>query len=284
MRVDKKVLAAVLVMLMMFVSCTSTATDHRATTHKRSARISTPGPTVSTAAHPTPVVLILLENHSRSAITADAAPYLTDFARAGRQFIHYSAIEHPSLPNYLDIVSGGNQGCTNDSCPRQTYTADNLFHQVGSWQSWQESMPSRCALNGVSLYAVKHDPAAYFTDLASTCSTRDIPYPTTLPKTLRAFTFITPNLNDDMHDGTVAQGDAWCKGHIPPLLAKGAVVIVTFDEGSTSQNVYTAMQGPGIVKAVNNTTFTHYSLLAGLEDHFDVRRLGHAVGITPLPI
>ncbi len=44
------------------------------------------------------------------------------------------------------------------------------------------------------------------------------------------------------------------------------------------------MQGPGITKAVNKHTFDHYGLLAGIEDHFAVRRLGHAVGIDPLPI
>jgi phosphatidylinositol-3-phosphatase len=242
------------------------------------------GGATPTAATPSRVVLVLLENHSRSAITAKAAPYLTAFAEAGRDFRHYDAIEHPSLPNYLDIVSGGNQGCTNDSCPRQTYTTNNLFHQIGNWQSWEESMPSACALTTSDPYAVKHNPAAYFTDLTTTCSTHDIPYPATLPATLPAFTFITPNLNDDMHDGSVANGDAWCKAHIPALLAKGAVVIVTFDEGSSSQNVFTAMQGPGIHKASNNANFNHYSLLAGLEDHFAVRRLGNAVGISPLPI
>ncbi|MDP9329095.1 MAG: alkaline phosphatase family protein [Actinomycetota bacterium] len=248
--------------------------------------VSTPATatTVPAATTPAPVVLILLENHSRSAISAKAAPYLTDFANAGRTFRRYKAIEHPSLPNYLDIVSGGNQGCTTDSCPRQTFAANNVFHQVGTWQSWEESMPSDCGLNSSSPYAVKHNPAAYFTDLDSTCSTHDIPYPTTLPTTMPAFTFITPNLNDDMHDGTVAKGDAWCKAHIPALLAKGAIVIVTFDEGSNSQTVYTAMQGPGIDQGVNRDTFNHYSLLAGLEDHFAVSRLGHAVGITPLPI
>lgn len=243
-----------------------------------------PATAVPATAAPTPVVLILLENHSRSAITATAAPYLTKFANAGRNFTHYNAIEHPSLPNYLDIVSGGNQGCTNNECPRQTYIADNLFHQVGNWQSWQESMPGKCALDSKTPYAVKHNPAAYFANLIPTCSMLDIPYPTMLPTALPAFTFITPNLNNDMHDGTVAQGDAWCKVHIPALLAKGAIVIVTFDEGSGSKNVYTAMRGPGIVKAVKTATFNHYSLLAGLEDHFSVGRLGHAVGIGPLPI
>jgi hypothetical protein len=237
-------------------------------------------------AAPVPVVLILLENHSRSAITKAAAPYLHRFAKHGTKFVGYYAIEHPSLPNYLDIVSGSNQGCTDDSCPRQTYTADNLFNQVGDWQSWEESMPSACDLEASSGdYAVKHNPAAYFSDLIPTCPSLDIPYPATLPTTLPEFVFVTPNLCNDMHSCSVATGDAWCQAHIPPLLAMGAIVIVTFDEGSsTSQNVYTAIRGPGIPRSTDKNPYDHYSLLAGLEDHYAVSRLGNAIGATPLPI
>jgi acid phosphatase len=229
-------------------------------------------------------VVILFENHSRSAITASAAPYLTSFASAGREFTHYNAIEHPSLPNYLDIVSGSNQGCRNDRCPRQTYTANNLFNQVGNWQSWQESMPSHCALQSQQKYAVKHNPAAYFTNLRSVCAARDIPYPSQVPASLAAFTFITPNLCNDMHDCSVRTGDNWARAHIPPLLAAGAIVIVTFDEGSGSQNIYMAMRGPNVPNATLTGPYNHFSLLAGLEDHFGVSRLAGAQGKTPLPI
>jgi phosphatidylinositol-3-phosphatase len=240
-----------------------------------------------------PVVLILMENHSLKLITRTSAPYLTSFASAGTLFTSYSpTVESTSLPRYLDITSGSNQGCTTDGCPRQTYTADNIFNQLGSnWQSWQESMPTPCDLRNGGLYVVRHDPAAYFTDLIPTCPTQNLLYPAALPATLPSFTFITPNLCDDMHGGRIAcatgtalitAGDTWLSTHVPPLLAKGAIVIITFDEGGGS--LYTAERGPGVRVAVDAAPYTHYNLLAGLEDYFGVPRLANAVGRVGLPI
>lgn len=231
---------------------------------------------------PVPVVLVLMENHSRAQITASAAPYLTSFANAGRTFTHYNAIEHPSLPNYLDIVSGSNQGCRNDRCPRQTYTANNLFNQVGDWQAWNESMQHPCQLNSQGQFAVKHSPAAYFTDLRSSCPARDVPYPSQVPASLAAFTFVTPNLCNDMHSCSVRTGDNWARDHIPALLAVGAVVIVVFDEGSGSQNVFCAERGPGVPSVTEAAAYNHYGLLHGLEDHFGAAHLGHAGASLPI--
>jgi hypothetical protein len=249
--------------------------------------ISTTAPTSPPAnAATAPVVVILFENHSRSAITASSAPYLTSFAKSGRTFTAYYAVEHPSLPNYLDIVSGSNQGCTSDACPRQTYTADNLFHQLGTnWKSYEESMPSHCDLNSAGKYAVKHNPAAYFTDLIATCPSHDVAYPSVLPSVLPDFTFVTPNLCNDMHDCAVSVGDTWASKHVPAYLTRGAIVVIVFDEGSGSQNVYAAEAGPGIAANSSSAThYTHYSLLAGLEDHYGLGRLAHAQGIGGLPL
>jgi acid phosphatase len=50
------------------------------------------------------------------------------------------------------------------------------------------------------------------------------------------YVFITPNLDDDMHDGTIAQGDAWLAAEVPAIMATGAyqgggVLFVLWDEG-----------------------------------------------------
>jgi acid phosphatase len=48
--------------------------------------------------------------------------------------------------------------------------------------------------------------------------------------------FITPNLDHDMHDGSIADGDAWLAREVPKLLAsdafqRGGVLFVLWDEG-----------------------------------------------------
>src|SRR5678815_1761201 len=51
------------------------------------------------------------------------------------------------------------------------------------------------------------------------------------------YVFITPNLDNNMHDGSVAQGDAWLSREVPKILGsdafnKGGVLFLLWDEGS----------------------------------------------------
>ncbi|HTR91371.1 MAG TPA: alkaline phosphatase family protein [Trebonia sp.] len=56
----------------------------------------------------------------------------------------------------------------------------------------------------------------------SGCASRDVPCRQLAADlaagALPAFSFITPNLIDDMHDGTIAQGDTWLARHLPAIL------------------------------------------------------------------
>ena len=241
--------------------------------------------------HKAPVVLILMENHRYDEIVGvpDAA-YMNAFAHAGVLFTNMNSVDHPSLPNYLALTGGSTFGCPDDKCPRKHYTSNNLFHQLQStgrgWRSWEESMPGHCYTDrSGSPYAVRHNPAAYYTDLFPTgCPQWDVPYPKTLPKKLRDFTFITPNTCSDIHSCPIATGDAWLHAHVPPLLARGAIVIIDFDEDHGS-NIYCAIRGPGIRPGtVRTAAYTHYGLLAGLEDYFRLPRLHEARTARPVRI
>ena len=251
-----------------------------------------PTPAAAAATRPAPVVLILLENHAYDQIVGSpSAPYLNGtFIPGGKLFSRYRALTHPSLPNYLAITSGASQGCTSDACRVGSFTADNLFHQLQtaglSWRSWEESMQTPCQARSRGLYVTKHNPAVYYADLASTCTADDVAYPGAPPGSLPSFTFVTPNVCDDMHSCPVASGDAWLKAHVPALRAAGAEVIVTFDEGvSSDQHILTAEVGPTVAAgSVDASAYTHYGLLAGLERHFGLPRLGAAASAAALPV
>ena len=250
-------------------------------------------PAQTAVAVPTPVVLIVMENHGYAQIVgSSSAPYLNGtFIPAGRLFTHYRAITHPSLPNYLAMTSGSQQGCTIDSCPRNSFGGTNIFNQLDragiGWSAWQESMPANCTNTDSGTYVVRHNPPPYFTDLVSsgTCGTNDVPYPSTVPA-LAPFTFVTPNICHDMHSCSISTGDTWLSHHVPDLLAAGAIVIITFDEGTTSANsVVTAEVGPGITAGRRDGThYSHYGLLGGLEEHFHVRKLKNAATANTLPV
>jgi acid phosphatase len=68
------------------------------------------------------------------------------------------------------------------------------------------------------------------TDLGSTATTPN-------------YLFITPNLIDDMHDGTIAQGDTWLSQNVPTILnssaftSQNSVLNIVWDEDDSSQAI-----------------------------------------------
>jgi len=167
-----------------------------------------------------------------------------------------------------------------------------------TWRSYEESMPSNCDLTSSGGYAVKHNPAAYYTSIRSQCRRWDIPMGTTSSGSfasdlarngLSAFSFVTPNLCDDMHDCPVARGDEWLRRWIPRIVSSAGyqsgttVLFITFDEGTTSSNqVATVIVSPSTRPATRSATpFDHYSLLKTTEQLLGLTgRLAHAADAT----
>jgi hypothetical protein len=199
-------------------------------------------------------------------------------------------VTHPSLPNYLALTAGSTLGCTSNSC-EPGYTQTNLFWQLHvrsiGWKVWASSMPEPCARYTTGLYARRHNPAVYFADIyPEPCMRRVIPYPQPLPDRLPPFVFIVPNVCQDMHDCSIATGDAWLSRVIPALRARGAIVVVTFDETADARTrVMTLAIGPGVpAGARDGHRYTHYGVLAGIEGRFGLPLLRNAARARPLPL
>jgi phosphatidylinositol-3-phosphatase len=252
------------------------------------------------------VVWIWMENHSEEEIIGSGeAPYINSLASACGLASNYHNISHPSLPNYIAATSGlapASLGRFDSDCNpkrRCSTSAPSIFGQVASWRAYEESMPKNCDRHNKHAYAVRHNPPPYYTTLAG-CSANDVPY-TQLASdlshgTLPAFSFITPNLIDDMHDGSIAQGDSWLSANLPAILQSSAylaghvAVFVTWDEGEGGSSnecaanttdvgchVATIVVGPSTAAGTNSSAlFSHYSLLRTTEQLLGVAALGEA--------
>ena len=151
-------------------------------------------------------------------------------------------------------------------------------------------MPSNCALSSSGSYAVKHNPAAYYTNIRTACSSQDIPLGST-PDISARFTFVTPNLCNDMHDCSVGTGDSWLSKFLPKILSSstytggGTAVFITFDEDDfTSVNkVATIVVSPYTAPGTSSgTAFTHYSLLRSAEEMLGLGCLANACSATSM--
>ena len=162
------------------------------------------------------IVVIAFENHSYGQILGSSAPpsYFKTLAAECGSATDYQAVHFPrSLPNYL-AATGGRTVTTSDCLPGPACSSGggNIFSQVGGrrWRTFAESMPTPCDATDTSLYVPRHVPAVYYTRIPHRVCVRDVvPMPAHPLRLRRSFTWIAPNLQHDMHDGTPAQASAW---------------------------------------------------------------------------
>ncbi|QBB70978.1 acid phosphatase [Pseudolysobacter antarcticus] len=248
------------------------------------------------------VVIVIMENTSDSTIIGNTAqaPYINTLAMMGAVFSDSHAITHPSEPNYLALFSGSTQGLSDDSCPH-TFTGLNLGSQLiaagFTFQGFSESMPS----NGYTIctsgtYARKHNPWVNFSSgtnsVPSTSNLTFAAFPSGATpdfSTLPTLSFVVPNLCNDMHDCSIATGDAWLHTHIDPYLqwarSHNSLLILTWDEddSTTSANqIPTMFVGAHVRNATFSEHIDHYSVLRTLEDMFGLSAIGGAVNATPI--
>jgi acid phosphatase len=280
---------------------TLTATPRPSTTPSPSASPTPTAPPVSTnVPNWSHVYVIYFENREYSSIIgSSSAPYINSLAAKYGLSTNFYAERHPSEPNYIALTSGGTQGITDDGV--YNLGVNNLFKQVEAsgrtWHEWQQGWPGNCftgtssasVVDGVGkagAYVRKHNPAISYTAIsgnAAECA--KITNLASFNPGLANFNFITPNMINDMHDGTVADGDNWLKAFLPQILGSSAfansVVFVTFDEGTTNVNggghIVTIPITPGMTPGYKQSaTYNHYSMLRTIEQAWGLPYLGSA--------
>jgi len=250
---------------------------------------------------PDHIILVIEENHGYSQIIGGgSAPYINILASdsLGALFTNYYAVTHPSQPNYLWLYSGNNQGVTNDNTPADTpFTTLNLgaelLHAGYSFCGYAEDLPyigSQAATS--SAYARKHNPWVNWQN----GSTNGIPDSVNMPmssfpdnySTLPKIGIVIPNLNDDMHNGTIAQADTWLKnnldGYIQWAKSHNSLFILTFDEDENTEGnrVATIFVGSMVKHGHYARLLNHINLLRTLEDMYTLAHAGSSADSTSI--
>jgi phospholipase C len=261
-------------------------------TSQSSSSSSPQNPIVQQSSAPSHVVIVMEENHSYSEIIGSSqAPYINTLVTEGALFTQSYAVAHPSEPNYLAIFSGSTQGITDDSCPH-TFSVSSLESELlaagKTFVGYSEGLPQAGSTTCSSgLYARKHAP---WTDFSKDKAGDNQPFsafPSDYSK-LPTVAFVIPNLNDDMHNGTIQQGDAWLQAHLLPYVTwaktNNSLLIVQFDEddGSSNNHVATIFVGPMVKPGSYSEKINHYNILRTIEDKYGLPRLGNAANAKPI--
>jgi phospholipase C len=239
------------------------------------------------AAPPPPprhVFLIVMENKSPQ--QALQGSFTASLAARYRVAGNYTAIAHPSLPNYLALSSGQTWGVQDDNyhvLPRGGI-GDQLTAAGVSWRAYMEGMTAGGCTTSQYPYYLRHNPFAYY---GGDCPGNVVPL-TSMAADLSSskapmFSWISPEGCHDTHDCELAVGDDWLRQTVGMITQSKAwsnngVLFITWDEddGATDNQVLSLVIAPHRSHKVSQQPYNHYSLLATMEDMLRVGRLGHA--------
>jgi phosphatidylinositol-3-phosphatase len=241
-----------------------------------------PAPSKSATRH---VFVIVMENKSPQ--EALSGTFTASLASSYAEASNYRAVAHPSVPNYLALSSGSTWGVTDDSyhaLPRQDI-GDQLTKAAVAWRAYMEGLGGGGCLDSPVPYDPGHNPFAFY---GGACPPNVVPL-TSLAADLSGntplFTWITPDMCHDEHSCDVAVGDAWLQQTVGMITASRAwaangVLFIVWDEddGSAGNRVLSLVVAPHQRHRASSQPYTHYSLLATIEDLLGVGRLGQARG------
>ena len=268
------------------------------------------------------VVVILMENQGLSDIyQSSSAPYQTQLANSYSLATQYTAVSHPSLPNYMAITGGDTfQSWSVTDCdpgPGCNTTSTSIIDEMDSaglsWKAYMEDATGPCPISNTSLYGAFYNPFLHYQKVLNNQARCDRIVPANpghsgLPdnqllsdlgsiSTASNFIWLTPNLNDsasgEVSGATISMGDNYLSKLVPQILnsyiftTQKAALVITYDEGNgsyPSDYVYTVWAGR-VVKTnyQSSVQYSHYSLLRTLESIWGLSALtAFDAGSTPM--
>jgi hypothetical protein len=246
------------------------------------------------------VIIVVEENHSFSELIGSPdAPFINSLAAGPNAalFTQSFALAHPSQPNYLFLFSGSNQGVTSDDTPPAIFSKPNLASALRarglSFVGFSEGLPfAGFTGDSAGAYARKHAPWVNWQGAGH----NHLPGRVNLP--FRAFpgnfdslptvSFVIPNLLNDMHDGTVAAGDAWLQQNLGAYIqwaqTHNSLFIFTTDEDDFGQNnqIATLFVGAGVKQGRYSETITHLNVLRTIEEMYQLPLVGRSASVPPI--
>jgi Phosphoesterase family/Glycosyl hydrolase family 26/Bacterial Ig-like domain (group 3) len=283
----------------------TTPTTRPSSTTTTAASTGSTTPSSTTTPH---VMVVMMENQGYANIVGNPALPYTNSLASGYGFNTQSyAIAHPSLPNYLSLVSGSNQGVTVDEAPSASGVFDvpTLASQLAGGgftaKAYADDLPGD-PTNDSGLYAVRHFPWEYFANPPPVADA------SSLVSDLNGgsapdFVWYTPNLTHDGHTGVptdtetneLADSEAFLSGLIPSVQATawyraGGQIIVEWDEALDSDTSGINGQSGGHVATIvvsanlqgapqrDATTVDSIGILHSIEDRFGLVHLGGSSG------
>jgi phosphatidylinositol-3-phosphatase len=201
------------------------------------------------------VWIITEENHSYENIVGNTSmPYYNQLIQKYGLATQFYSNQHSSLPALMWFVAGASVELNNDttSC---AHTHDNVVREIlnrgYSWRTYQENLPY-AGFQGLyggtnNSYYRRHNPLIDFSDVCPGTGQdkKSVPYSQLASDIANNrtpnFAYITPDSDEDAHNGTLLSADRWLQDNLPAILALpefapggDGLLFIVWDEGTLS--------------------------------------------------
>jgi phosphatidylinositol-3-phosphatase len=210
--------------------------------------VSTQSPSQPRVPQSSHVVMVMEENHSYNAVVGSANwPHLNHLISQGALPANYYANVHPSMGNYLMLVTG-HVLTTNDGSTK-IWNVDNLARRMldagETFRVYAQDIPRGYLGRKRGAYVSIINPFVRLSDVADNpgvanqCIWPFTQFASDLnSNALPDFSYVLPDLNNDAHNGSSQKADAWLETNVIVPLSSGpafqpggdGILIVLFDE------------------------------------------------------
>jgi acid phosphatase len=211
------------------------------------------------------VWMLAEENHGFEQVVGNAGmPYFNQLIKNYGLATQFYSDQHSSLPALMWYVAGA-QVDTNNETVSCEHSEDNVVRELlkkgYSWRSYQEELPY-AGYQGLfspnNLYYRRHNPLIDFTDVCPGTGqdTKSVPF-TQMATDFEQigavnYAYITPDVNDDAHNGTLEEADQWLQDHVPAILARpefsaggDGILFIVWDEADDADDRCSATVSTG---------------------------------------
>lgn len=256
------------------------------------------------------VWVITEENHSfETVVGSPEMPYYNQLIRQYGLATQFYSDRHSSLPALMWFVAGAPVELNNDtvSC---AHTQDNVVRELlrkgYKWRSYQENLPY-AGFQGLyggtnNSYYRRHNPLIDFSDVCPGTgqSANSVPYSQMATDFADGkvvnFAYVTPNSDEDAHNGTLQSADQWLQDNVPAILARpefapggDGILFIVWDEGTLSTDnrcsatVATGCGGRTANLVIGPLVKTGYKSTVTYHNENVLKTICAAMGLSPCP-
>jgi hypothetical protein len=239
------------------------------------------------------IVVVVEENKNYDEIIGNTsqAPYLNNLASNGALLTDFTATLHPSQPNYFDLYAGSTFGITDDGSYQEP--GPTLYNTLTS-----AGLSFKGYVDEAGGSDFNHDPWVSFPEGRSV-QTDFSSFPALFPQgdysSLPTISFVIPGVDNDMHNGTVQQGDSWLQTNLSSYAqwakANNSLLVVVWDESDDESATVTAdpnnivpaiLYGANIIPGQYNAPYGFENLLSTITHSYGLTAPNNAASASPI--